>query len=161
MHRVCLFVILGLALLATGTQAESPSAQDLAFLSFLGAPARCTTAALGGGEPVDPGASTDASCTAQCNDTWGSVSLTCADGCTAVDQNCAAGEQGYVQCASGTIKQCGECTPCSATTDCPDGTILYCEGWGNTCEGGQGLAYVWCGDYMEWCPGCEGQDYCD
>jgi hypothetical protein len=49
--------------------------------------------------------------------------------------------------------------PCSKSTVCPDGTVLYCDGT-TFCFGGDGTCFVRCDGVTQWCPGHVGQKSC-
>jgi hypothetical protein len=88
-----------------------------------------------------------------------SVSVTCSGSCMAVDQNCDAGVQGYVQCSGGTRQDCAPCERCTAWTYCPDNGSVQCSGW--YCDDfGHGLCNVMCDGYHYFCPGHFGEEVC-
>jgi hypothetical protein len=64
-----------------------------------------------------------AMCTASCGFD-ASVSCSGSGSCTAVDQNCAAGQQGYVQCGS-TLTYCPVCPPLLDCNQFNHGSCFY------------------------------------
>ena len=74
-------------------------------LGSIDPPAAQFAESFGGGGDIN------ASCTANCGSSP-SVSCSGSGSCSAVDQNCSSGQQGYVQC--GSIRTyCPACDPCS------------------------------------------------
>lgn len=145
------------ALAEPGQPAAEAPAVSPALLFADSVPGTCNLA-RDRGEIPDPSA--QATCSAQCSDTGGSVSVTCSGGCSAKDQDCDAGIRGYAKCDDGSqYNRCGEC-PCSAYTLCPDGTELYCEGSDGDCLGGPGLCFVRCNGQYQFCPGHFGEIQC-
>lgn len=110
--------------------------------------------------PVAPQERTS-TCTASCRQMGGTASVSCPGACIAVDQDCENGQQGYAKCLpTGQEQWCYPCVQCSAQTTCPDGTVLQCTGYTQTCQGDP-LCYVWCGDLHEFCPGHVGEELCE
>jgi hypothetical protein len=156
--RLCLLFALTLALggpARSETPPQPPALPDAPWLAGALCPA---PEAAGTGRELP---SLQATCTAQCPDTGGSVTVNCAGTCTAQDQDCDAGIRGQARCNDGSqTKQCGECVTCDAITECPDGTQLFCWGWGDDCLGGSGLCFVRCDGVYQFCPGHQGQIFC-
>jgi len=103
--------------------------QDLAGVVACSPSAAPVEMARGGGG--DPGVGAQAFCQADCTE---GADVSCSGGsCSAVNQNCGAGVQGYVQC---------------------DGQYQYCP----TCQGGGGgggcQSLFECRQFCPNCPGC-------
>jgi hypothetical protein len=153
--------ILALALLAFPLAAQQPPACRGASIGLAG------NQLFAAGQqppdlflPVAPQEMTSV-CTASCGQMGGTASVSCPGACTAVDQNCENGQQGYAQCLpTGQTQWCNPCVECSAQTSCPDGTVLECSGYTRVCQGAP-LCYVWCGGYHIFCPGHEGEELCE
>lgn len=72
---------------------------------------------------LSPSEGLDATCIASCG-SYPSVSCNTSGGCTAVDQNCAAGQPGYVNCGSTTV-YCPACPP-PEEFNCSDYNTVTC-----------------------------------
>lgn len=115
------FVAFGLLVLCTSAVSASPPPDLDSFLNSLrSGPSSIQTAASKDG----PGGITAfAYCQASC----GSYSVSCSGGtCSSVDRNCAAGQQGYVQC-DGAPTYCASC-------GCNEGWVDWRDG--GCCQGG-------------------------
>lgn len=106
-------------------------------------------------------------CQATCAD-GSKISVTCNGTCGATDQVCSGGTQtvqGKVTCNGATTQTCpsslcNTSNTCTATTFCPDGTVLQCSG-SEPCYGGGSLCFVQCGNNPpQFCPGHEGEIIC-
>jgi hypothetical protein len=106
------------------------------------------------------GPSAQADCTAQCQD--GSTVTCSGSSCSADDYDCDTGERGQCTGSSGT-RYCPvpDCSTCSVSITCPDGTWLSCSSNENDCEGFQGLCYVRCDGIYQFCPGHFGEVFCE
>lgn len=97
-------------------------------------------------------------CSATCGPGGIALSVSCSGQCTAVDQNCDAGVQGYVSC-NGVRQDCSPCERCIAWTYCPDNGSVQCEGW--YCNDfGHAMCNVMCDGYHYFCPGHFGEELC-
>lgn len=84
--------------------------------------------ALAAGQSQDnEGRPTEATCTAICT-TGPNKTVSCGGSCTAVDQNCGAGQQGYAQCTGGSKVYCNPCGSVTCTAHCQYGPdrVLTC-----------------------------------
>lgn len=118
-------VIVSIGLLLLCSPAFASDRADLAaFLTSL-ASSPTRTAAAGGKTPGGVTAF-DVTCTASCGSS-SPVSCTTSGSCSAVDRNCGAGQQGYVEC-NGSYTYCPAC-------GCPEGQVLNEDG--GCCIGGR------------------------
>lgn len=116
------FVAVVLLVLSSSTVSAAPPPDLPSFLSSLGSSCAAPVQAAAGKD--GPGGITAfAYCSADC----GSYSVSCSGGtCSGVDRNCAAGQQGYVQC-DGVTTYCPAC-------GCNEGWVEWRDG--GCCQGG-------------------------
>jgi hypothetical protein len=98
-----------------------------------------------------------ATCVADCVE-LPPVQVRCPGSCVSYDRSCPY-QRGYVQCSGQAKVYCGEPCPCSVEAFCPEGGSVYCSG--TECDGGEGFCYVDCDGQIEFCPGHEGEEFCD
>ena len=143
---ITLFSALSLALMAAGAPAAPPAAQTAA-------PA-CPTATVAPG--VEGAVFLFSDCQANC--TEGADVFCSGTTCNAVNQNCPAGVQGYVEC-DGNRTYCPTCPSCQAQAVCTEGPNVSCTGGSNcsavdqNCSVGQ-QGYVQCDGNYTFCASC-------
>ena len=144
--RVVLLSFLSLGLVLGPARVEAASSAQDAFLASLAASAPRLA--------KEPKGYTRSTSPAYC---WDGSSVTCTGSSTsAVDSNCAGGQQGSCWGSSSGTRYCPACPPtCSAFTYCPNGQLLACSGT-QECVKSEGC-WVMC-DY-QW-QGCSEQLIC-
>lgn len=120
------FVAFGLLVLCTSAVSASPSPELASFLNALDGGGSCPAAVQAATKGPGGGVIAPAYCQASC----GSYNVSCSgDTCSAVDRNCGAGQQGYVQCDGVPIF----CSVCGGG-QCNDGWVDWRDG--GCCQGG-------------------------
>lgn len=125
-------VVSGLLLLCTSAVSAAPPPDVASFLSSLNSSCATPMQTAAGKKDGPGGITAFAYCSANC----GGYSVSCSGGtCSAVDRNCAVGQQGYVQCDG-------------ATTYCSPSCGVCNEGWvewrdGGCCQGGYQKYHVY------------------
>ena len=126
------FVAVGLLLLCSSAVSASPAPELASFINSLGGSGSCPAPMQAAAKKDGPGGGVVAF--SYCQASCGSYNVSCSgDTCSAVDRNCGAGQQGYVQCDGAPIF-CHSCNPPQCN-----------EGWQEWRDGG-------CcgGGYQEW-----------
>ena len=118
--------VFGLLLLITSAVSASPPPDVASFLNSLNGSCAAPMETAAGKKDGPGGITAFAYCSANC----GGYSVSCSGGtCSAVDRNCGAGQQGYVQCDGATTY----CSPvCGAV--CNEGWVEWRDG--GCCQGG-------------------------
>src|SRR5436190_16029337 len=94
-HSWLLLLVLGLAFLPSPVRAAGP-APDAKLRLFLASLAPQAAPTVRSSKPE--GLNRTVSCQASCGNGAAGLSTSCSGTCTAVDQDCDAGVQGYVEC---------------------------------------------------------------